>query len=271
MTVSRSFWQNIQQYSWLVFGLICLFFALVFWAITSSDHVVEVEKQQDIAETQTQIQPQKVTATANLGTLSNQVKPLDLTMRVVTAGNHEAEFRGTKFIEANQKNWTIEVFRSSDEDIIKNYLKMQQDRSQFMYFRLTGANQEEQYVLVYGNFNRETDAKNRLAQLNLKLPNSVKPHILTFAQYVGLVNDLGTDEITEGSGKLYGVVLRNAPVPVAPARPVAAPANNSAVTTTITRRDDQGNVVDIQRHGASTPNSAPTSPNNNPTANVNAE
>ena len=103
MTVSRTLWQNIQHYSWLVLGLLCLLLALIFWAITSSDKVVQVEKQ-DIVETQSQIQPQKVTATTNLGTLSDEVRPLDLTMRVITAGNHEAEFRGTKFMQENQRN-----------------------------------------------------------------------------------------------------------------------------------------------------------------------
>ena len=212
MTVSRTLWQNIQHYSWLVLGLLCLLLALIFWAITSSDKVVQVEKQ-DIVETQSQIQPQKVTATTNLGTLSDEVRPLDLTMRVITAGNHEAEFRGTKFMQENQRNWTIELFRSSNENIIKNYLKSQSDRKNFIYFRLSGENQEEQYVLAYGVFNREADATHQLSQLNLKFPASVHPKAVSLANYLPLINDLGSEEIKGSAGQLYSVNLRNAPMP----------------------------------------------------------
>lgn len=41
----RTHWQQIQNYIWLVLGGACLFFALVFWAITDSKDVVEVEKR----------------------------------------------------------------------------------------------------------------------------------------------------------------------------------------------------------------------------------
>lgn len=273
MTVSRTLWQNIQHYSWLVLGLLCLLLALIFWAITSSDKVVQVEKQ-DIAETQTQIQPQKVTATTNLGTLSDEVKPLDLTMRVITAGNHEAEFRGTKFMQENQRNSTIELFRSSDENIVKNYLKSQADRKKFIYFRLSGEDQEEQYVLAYGIFNREAEAQTQLAQLNLKFPASVHPRVVALANYMPLVNDLGSEEIQGSAGQLYSVNLRNAPIPVAPV-PAPAPtqeATTPTTSTTITRRDEQGNVVDVQRQSNTVVSPSPASSNvtnteNKPTRN----
>ncbi|WP_130803666.1 hypothetical protein [Acinetobacter ihumii] len=278
MTVSRSVWQNIQHYGWLVCGLICLLFALIFWAMASSDQVKQVEKQ-DIAETQTQIQPQKVTATANLGTLSDEVKPLDLTMRVITTGNHEAEFRGTKFIQENQRNWTIELFRSSDENIVKNYLKGQTDRQNFLYFRLSGENQEEQFVLSYGVFSNESQAKSQLAKLNLNLPASVHPQASTFSNYVPLVNDLGMDEIKGvGTGQLYSVVLRNAPIPVVsvPTPSVNTPDQTVATTsTTVTQRDEHGNVIDIHRQVnsvESTPKpSASVNPDNKPVRNTERE
>ncbi|VTX71097.1 hypothetical protein [Acinetobacter ursingii] len=265
MTVSRTLWQNIQHYSWLVLGLLCLLLALIFWAITSSDKVVQVEKQ-DIVETQSQIQPQKVTATTNLGTLSDEVRPLDLTMRVITAGNHEAEFRGTKFMQENQRNWTIELFRSSNENIIKNYLKSQSDRKNFIYFRLSGENQEEQYVLAYGVFNREADATHQLSQLNLKFPASVHPKAVSLANYLPLINDLGSEEIKGSAGQLYSVNLRNAPMPVAPVSPTpsveSAPAAPTT-STTVTQRDQDGNVVGVQRqsNNVSSPNPSSTAPN----------
>ena len=111
MAVSRSIWQNIQQYSWLVFALACLIAALVFWAITDNKALVEVE-QPAKTEAQVQIQPEKVAATAHLGAFSDEVKPLDLTTRVVVSNEHAPEFRGTKFIKENQRQWTMEIFRS---------------------------------------------------------------------------------------------------------------------------------------------------------------
>lgn len=35
----------IQQYVWLVFGGACLFGALVFWAVTDTKELIEVDKQ----------------------------------------------------------------------------------------------------------------------------------------------------------------------------------------------------------------------------------
>ena len=64
MAVSRSIWQNIQQYSWLVLALACLIAALVFWAVTDRDALVEVE-QPSKTETSVQIQPEKVAATTH--------------------------------------------------------------------------------------------------------------------------------------------------------------------------------------------------------------
>lgn len=47
MTVSRTLWQNVQQYIWLVGGIVCLFLAFIFWVITDNKKLVEVEKSAD--------------------------------------------------------------------------------------------------------------------------------------------------------------------------------------------------------------------------------
>ncbi|QNW95067.1 hypothetical protein IC800_01570 [Acinetobacter seifertii] len=259
MTVSRTFWQNVQQYIWLVGGIACLLLAFIFWVITDSKKLVEVEKSAD-SDAPVQIQPEKVATTPNLGALADEVRPLDLTTRTVASGEHEPEFRGTKFINENKKQWTLEIFRASDEDIIKNFLKNRSDRNKFIYFRLSGEQQAEQYVLVYGTFKRSDDAIQQLTQINLQLPESIKPQPQQFSSYAPLVNDLGADEIKGGNNQLYEVRLRpvalptidesllmagstNAAVNVQP----KAPATNSATKTTIVRRDAQGNVVDVQQ------------------------
>ena len=259
MTVSRTLWQNVQQYIWLVGGIACLFLAFIFWVITDSKKLVEVEKSAD-SDAPVQIQPEKVATTPNLGTLADEVRPLDLTTRTVASGEHEPEFRGTKFINENKKQWTLEIFRASDEDIIKNFLKNRSDRNKFIYFRLSGEQQAEQYVLVYGTFKRSDDAIQQLTQINLQLPESIKPQPQQFSSYAPLVNDLGADEIKGGNNQLYEVRLRPAALPtidesllMAGSTNAAvnvqpkAPATNSATNTTIVRRDAQGNVVDVQQ------------------------
>ncbi len=212
MTVSRTLWQNVQQYIWLVGGIVCLLLAFIFWVMTDSKKLVEVEKSAD-SDAPVQIQPEKVATTANLGALADEVRPLDLTTRTVASGQHEAEFRGTKFINENKKQWTLELFRASDEDIIKNFLKNRPERNKFIYFRLSGDKQSEQYVLTYGVFKRSEDAIQQLTQLNLDLPESIKPQPQQFSTYAPLVNDLGADEMKGGISQTYEVRLRPAALP----------------------------------------------------------
>lgn len=257
MTVSRTLWQNVQQYIWLVGGIVCLLLAFIFWVMTDSKKLVEVEKSAD-SDAPVQIQPEKVATTANLGALADEVRPLDLTTRTVASGQHEAEFRGTKFINENKKQWTLELFRASDEDIIKNFLKNRPERNKFIYFRLSGDKQSEQYVLTYGVFKRSEDAIQQLTQLNLDLPESIKPQPQQSSTYAPLVNDLGADEMKGGISQTYEVRLRPAALPkideslligggVATQPKVAAPATNSTTRTTIIRRDAEGNVVDVHQ------------------------
>lgn len=255
MAAIRTNWQNIRQYIWLVGGLICLLVALIFWAVTDTKDLVTVVNP--IEESQVQIQPEKVAATSHLGALMDEVRPLEMTTRIVTAGSHDAEFRGTKFFQENKKAWTIELFKTSDEDVILGFLQKQADRKNFIYFRLSGEDQAEQYVLAYGLFKSDDQAKSQLQQLNLKLPASIHPQAIQFEKYSALVNDLGSDEMASAN-KLYQVKLKSAPLPVVDETLLAqaksalssltgsAPANQTTKTT-ITRRDASGNVVDVQK------------------------
>ncbi len=253
MRAVRLNWQNIRQYIWLIGGLLCLLVALIFWVMTDTKSLVTTENP--IEDSQVQIQSEKVTATTHLGSLTDEVRPLEQTTRMVASGNHGVEFRGTKFIQENKKNWTLELFRTTDEDIIKSFLLKQVDRKNFIYFRLSGENQAEQYVLAYGVFKSGVEAKTQLTQLRLGLPASVHPKAIQIDQYVPLVNDLGADEMQGGSNKLYEVKLKSAPLPIIdetllPKPVVASPttsAMETATKTTITRKDQKGQVVDVQR------------------------
>ncbi|WP_374571380.1 hypothetical protein [Acinetobacter sp.] len=253
----------MQNYIWLAFGGACLFFALVFWAITDTDELVEVEKKAE-TEVELQIQPEKVAAMNHLGALFDEVKPLEMTTRVVTAAQHEAEFRGTKFVNEQKNAYAIELFRVTDEAILKNFLKKQPERKGFTYLRLSGEGHPEQYVLLYGIYRNAAGAESALADLKLDLPASVKPAAAEIGKYQPLVNDLGTDELS-ASSQLHEVKLKTAPLPKideaqaaalqaqvkAKAQQKAAEPKAATTTTTVTQRDADGNVVNVQRSQSS--------------------
>lgn len=263
MTVSRSIWQNIQQYSWLVLALACLIAALIFWGITGDKQEVVAVEHQAKDEVQVQIQPEKVAATSHLGALSDEVRPLDLTTRVVVSNEHAPEFRGTKYIKENQRQWVMEIFRSSDETIIKNFLLNRPDRKNFVYFRLNSDDQVEQYVLAYGLFANAEEAKQKFAQLNLALPQSIQPQPQSISSYAAYVNDLGSDELKSSTSQLYAINLRPAALPRVDetllmnsnsSQSEASSANvkksvetSMTVKTVVTQRDADGNVVNVKQ------------------------
>lgn len=257
MVAIRRNWQNIRQYIWLIGGLLCFLFALIFWILTDTKDLVTVVNP--IEEAQVQIQPEKVAATTHLGALMDEVRPLEMTTRVVAAGNHEPEFRGTKFFQENKKAWTVELFKASNEDIIRAFLRKQSDRKKFIYFRLSGENQTEQYVVAYGLFNNDAQAKAQIQQLSTILPTTLRPQTVQFEKYLTSVNDLGTEEMAGGSNKMYEVKLRSAPLPAIDETLIARTASSTGAEgpsetttkTTITRRDASGNVVDVQKSQSS--------------------
>ncbi|SDY35335.1 hypothetical protein [Acinetobacter kyonggiensis] len=254
MATIRTQWQRIRNYIWLVCGMVCLFAALVFWAITDSDALVEVEKSAE-TESELQIQPEKVAASNLLGALQDEVRPLAMTTRIVTTASYESEFRGSKFINDNKNAITIELFRVTEDDVLRSFLKKQSDRSNFFYIRLNGESQIEQYVLLYGLYKNNAEAKQALEQLPLKFPKSTQPKVQDIENYVTLVNDMGAEEMATNN-KLYAINLKSAPLPkvdqtllaLPKLKPAVAPVDPKTATTTtkVTRRDEQGNVVDIQ-------------------------
>ncbi|WP_413351562.1 hypothetical protein ACJQW4_06455 [Acinetobacter sp. A7.4] len=269
MTTLRKYWNNTQRYIWLVGGVVCLFIALIFWAGSdSSEELVEVNKVVE-SDAELQIQPARITATTNLGTLQEEVRPIALTTRVLATGNHANEFRGSKFI-AEQKNKTaIELFHVTEEDIIKSYLNKQTNRQNYFYLRLSGEQQQEQYVLFYGLYSGENEAKQALAQLDLKLPASVQPQVQALEDYASQVNDMGVEEML-GSTQLYAVKLSPAALPKLdvtmlnankPNKPASTNSNhadtaNATTSTTVTRRDAEGNVIDVHKSQSHTENNS---------------
>lgn len=273
MAVSRSIRQNIQQYSWLVFALGSLLIALLAWAMIDKSQLIK-DVQSSSTETQVEIQPEKVATTVHLGALTEEVKPLELSSRVVVSSDHAPEFRGTKFVKENQRQWTTEIFRSSDEAIIKNFLLNRPDRKKFTYIRLTGQDQVEQYVLTYGSATHAEEATRQFAQLNLILPESIHPKAQQFKDYMDLVNDLGSDEMKSSTNQLYAIQLKPAALPKVDetlfldgrsgTQRTFNPANTSnqtsTVKTTVTRRDAQGKVLDVKQTQSNPVTTSPSKP-----------
>lgn len=249
MAAVQKNWQNIQQYIWLITGLLCFVAALIFWALTDTQELVEVVNP--IEETQVQIQPEKVAATTHLGALMDEVRPLEMTTRVVASGNHEPEFRGNRFFEENKKNYIVELFKSSNEDVIRGFLIKQTDRKNLIYFRLSAEDQAEQYVVAYGVYKNDDQANAGLQQLGaLKLPPSIQPKVVNLETYASLVNDLGSDEML-GGNKLYAINLKSAPLPIIdetllmtqPKPVISQPQRSTTNTTTgVTPRQEETKV-----------------------------
>ena len=274
MTTLRTSWQHIQHYIWLVCGGVCLFAALVFWAITDTEALVEVKNSVE-TESELQIQPEKVAATNLLGALQDEVRPLEMMTRTATLHSYEPEFRGSKFVNENKNASTIELFRTTKDDIIQSFLRKQPDRQHFFYMRLRGEQQVEQYVLFYGLYQSSNEAKKMLQSFTFQLPKSILPKVQAMQTYLPLVNDMGAEELASNA-KLYTVQLKAAALPRVDERLGSSPTPRSQATvsidrktattrTTVTRRDEQGNIVDVQQSRSNveaTPKS--TSENNEP-------
>ena len=257
MTTLHTPWQRIRNSIWLVCGLGCLLAALIFWAITDNKNLVEMDKSAE-TEAELQIQPEKVAATSSLGALEEEVRPLEISTRIVNTNNHEPEFRGTKFINDNKNALTLELFRVSKVEIIQSFLKKQPQRDHLFYIRLNAPDQIEQYALLYGLYKNDAQAEQALQQLALKLPTSIQPKIQALKDYAALVNDMGADE-SANNKKVYAVHLKAAALPSMDERPLLVPKpvpnlsapvihpKTATTNTTVTRRDQQGNVVDVQQ------------------------
>ncbi|SDB81566.1 hypothetical protein [Acinetobacter boissieri] len=219
---------RLKPWSLFIVGGVCLAGALLIMSLAQPP--VHVEKDHDDTEiVYPTFQVEQVAAVPNLGVLTDQVRPLQQTTRVVTSGLHEPEFRGTKFIVDYRNRYSIQIVQIGKEDIIKNFLQQRVDRKDFIYIRLTNQNQPERYVLLYGIYDGEQEAKAVLSRLNLKLPTSIKPSVEKVANYAPYVNDMGADEGTEVS-KLYDVRLTSAPLPKV-VLPVLNPVPDISSTT----------------------------------------
>lgn len=87
---------------------------------------------------------------ADFGQLAKIVPPTDYV--ATPPENHGPQYRTADWIKAQGSlAWTLQVFSSEDEDVVKSYLAQREDKEQFAYF-LYREGEARKYVVVYGNF-----------------------------------------------------------------------------------------------------------------------
>ncbi|MDO4222666.1 MAG: hypothetical protein Q4D05_01360 [Acinetobacter sp.] len=218
-----------NQIYWLIMAGICLLFTFIFYLMTDTKELTKAEKPIESDATE-EIQPEKVAATKTLGALTKEVKPLELSQRVVAVNSdHGPEFRGNLFIKQNSSKWVVELFRATEESVIRSYLQHHKDVKDLVYLRLSGEGQDETYVMLYGLADNKDGAVSLSQQLaHLGLPASVAPQVVQVKSYEKWVNEVGSDELGKsGNTRVHKVVLRPVSIPVE----VRQPATTSTNTT----------------------------------------
>ena len=118
--------------------------------------------------------------------------------------------------------------------LVLRFLKKQTQRKDYRYLRLSGENQAEQYVMLYGLYGNQDQAKAALAATNFGLPKSAQAHVAALSDYQAFVNDMGSDELGLNK-KLYEVKLRPVALPRVDESVLAEAKRNLARQQALTR------------------------------------
>ena len=88
--------------------------------------------------------------TNDLGQLAKIVPPTNYV--ATPPENHGPQYRTVDWLKAQGSlAWTLQIFSSIDEDIVKSYLVQRDDKEQFAYF-LYREGENTKYIVIYGNF-----------------------------------------------------------------------------------------------------------------------
>lgn len=259
MTTRSAYWQTAKNVIWLSFGLGCVLASFIFWILQLAPRgVEEIVDNPSAQETARPVKNEKVTISDSLGSFTKLVAPIELSQRSVEPTVHDREFRGAKYVAEHQKKWTLQLMKISEEEIVKAYLTKRSDRNQFNYLRLQDGKNPDYYVLIYGVYDSEQQALENAQRVNFNLPTSIEVVAAPFANYLPLVNDMGSDELMTSS-KLRDVNLTRTytPPPAAvvkpqPAPPVAVentqlPQNNAAATAPNQHEKQQKQPTSVQK------------------------
>lgn len=214
----------LPQKYWGIVSIICVCGALIAWLLVDKQMINTAKKPTQDTEVE-DIQIETIATNKNLGFLTKEVPPLELKKRIVAInGDHGSNFRGTKFIQANQKMWTVELFRANEERVVLDYMQHHQNEKELFYTRLSGDEQEELYVVFYGRLKTKEGAQRLAEQLvTLDLPKTLVPTPVPFKDYLKFVNEVGSEEMMSGINRLYDIHLK----PVALPKVVEVPKTSS--------------------------------------------
>lgn len=204
LKIALEHWRSL---GWLGFGVSILLVCLIMWVSLQLSKRVTVEQTWENAPKAIDPQSQEELLNHTLGALVDEVPILDLSTKDIPTGIHAPEFRGVAFIDANAKKWTVQLMNVSQETVITEYLATRSDRNKFYYFRTTQDDQDR-FVLTYGNVNSVQEAMRLMQGVDFALPDSIKAFPERFASYENLVTDQGSDErMIGGSTQKYRQVL----------------------------------------------------------------
>ena len=118
----------------------------------------------------------------DLGQLKSIVPPTNFVS--TPPENHGPQYRTADWLKAQGSlAWTLQIFSSIDEDIVKSYLVQRDDKEQFAYF-LYREGEKTEYIVIYGNFVTMELALGVAETTNFDLPEGVRASPEKFMTYV---------------------------------------------------------------------------------------
>ncbi len=250
MANNTQVWQVVKNSTWIIFAISALLIALLCWGVQlKTDHVEQVPVEVEAQQAARPVQVEKVFSNQTLGGFSSEVPAIDISKRVVAVGEHEPEFRGSKFTIDNRKMWTLQLMKVTEEDIIRSYLNKQDDRSNFFYLRLRDGKNPEQFVLIYGLYKGVKQAIDASQKVDFALPESIKILPEKMSMYTSMVNDLGSEEMMNGT-VLRPVLLAKTSMPQKVLEPVKKqlPATSSVPSSSVPNVATTTTVVTVQQN-----------------------
>ncbi len=213
MKSSSVFWRKrFYPKTWLFCGIFTLLATAVLWIWLQL--AARVTKENSFTEAA----PLQVEATSrfpeNLGSLTKIVPVLDL-IKIADKQNttHSPEFQTVAFIDAHQSDWTLQVMRVSQENVITDFLAKRSDRSRFQYFRHQNGANDVSFILTYGAFASVGTVMGALQTMNFGLPSTVKVFPERFSAYKPFITDSDNAVTSDLLSRQRQVKLRAVAIP----------------------------------------------------------
>lgn len=169
---------NLQSRLWLPSAVIALalFLSCVLVLGIKGKNVIKQASIQEVFTGETH------EFSSDLGQLPKIVPPTNYV--ATPPENHGPQYRTLDWIKAQGSlAWTLQVFSSEDEDIVKSYLVQRDDKEQFAYF-LYREGDVRKYVVIYGNFVTMEMALGVASGMDFGLLNGVRAAPEKFLTYV---------------------------------------------------------------------------------------